>query len=548
MNSINEIAKYKYEFNNNSPVNLDEYIVLYDEALDERYLLFKLYNNLSERLKHAECEVKIYNENDFLVEDIKFSFDGDFDGIDYFVPELKLKINSEITSLKFNVTFLEFENVKFEDGELKKIPQTLDDFLGDEAPTKVEYKKQNKWTKKQDKLKYKTTKKVVKQDNKRKYITNVTKTNKTKAPIIWTVIFSILVVAYFAASIIIYGKTTNVLSDNYCDYRSNGGYLTLVDNYNQTRKLSIPDNIEGRTVSFIEKAAFKGNEVIEEITLSSYVEIGDSAFEGCKNLKYINNPQFITKIGKKAFAGTGITTLSKLENVTYIGSDAFPENSLEELYVPNAVLTTNSLSGFTSLKTLDFNRVESAKSFLDIFGGSNKSSDTLSKVVTRSDIAYNLFDGFDKIKNVTLYGDNTTFRSKLLTNNSISYLRINASSKTIADRLGITSKAQGLIGTLHINIGKNYNSALIKGMSIQTLVIDSGTLTTDILKQGVRIKTLYIGNNVDYSTVDFNTILSIAGDGQIDTLLFEGNAPTNISKNGYKVSGNVNRSQYGIEA
>ena len=41
--------------------------------------------------------------------------------------------------------------------------------------------------------------------------------------------------------------------------------------------------------------------------------------------------------------------------------------------------------------------------------------------------------------------------------------------------------------------------------------------------------------------------LSITGKGQIDRLLFEGQAPNNITTNGFKVSGNVDRSLYGIE-
>ena len=541
MNSINEIAKYKYEFNNNSPVNLDEYIILYDEALDERYLIFKLYNNLSEILHKAECRVRIYNENNFLLEDIKFKFNGDYSSNEYFVPEFKLKINSKITSLKFDVEYLEFETLKYEDGEIKKIPQTMDDFMGDETPDKVVVKKQNKWTKKQDKLKYKTTKKVVKKDNKRKYITDVKKANRTNLPIVLTVIFSIIVIAYFVGALILYKRTTNVLSDMYCDYRiTNDGAISLVENYNETRSLSVPDEIDGRKVTKITKEAFKNNKKIEEITLSYYVEIGESAFENCENLKTINNSYFITRIDKNAFKGTKVI-INDLINVGYIGEDAFSNNpTTKELYMPNVKLGSKSLSGYTNLEVLEYRELESSKSLNEIFGENNNSINTLKKIITYNDSSYNTFDNLTKLDTVFLYGDNTTLRSNLLTQGKLSYIRMEASTNTIMDRLG--NPKDGTIKTLHLNLSRNYNKQILKNLSANLLVLDGGSVTTDVLNNG-NIDNIYFGKGVDYSTVDFNNVLQKTN----LILIFEGNVPQTITSLYSRVRGNVSRSNYGIE-
>lgn len=544
MNSINEIAKYKYEHNNNSPVNLDEYIIIYDESLDERYLLFKLYNGLSEHLTHAECEIRIFNSNDFLVEDIKFSFDGNFDSNEYFVPELKLKVNSEITYIKFDIIVLKFENLMYKDGQIKRIPKAMDDFITKDNPSKELYKKQNKWTKKKDKLDYKSTKKKVKKDNKRKYITNVTKDYRTKIHIILTIIFGILTVAYFVGALILYVMTTNVISDSNNDYRiyEDKQNVMLVSNYNQAKKVIIPDKVDDKNVIRIDDYAFKDNKVVEEIVLpaNANITIGNEAFSGCENLKTITNSESITSIGKYAFKGTNVN-LSDLPNVYYIGEYAFPENNITELNAPNAELDNNSLYGFKSLKTLSYKRIK-GNTLLDTFGDIKYSASTLTKIVTYNDITVNQLEGYDKVNKVFLYGSDTSFRSKLLNNNKITYLRLNGNSKSVSERIGSSTINNFNLDILHINLQNNYKNDILKDMIVKTLVIEGNTLSTDLLLSNAKVNTLYICNNVNYSMTDFDKILK---NGYIKNIVFEGEKPKNITSS--LVSGNVTRTSLGIE-
>lgn len=55
-----------------------------------------------------------------------------------------------------------------------------------------------------------------------------------------------------------------------------------------------------------------------------FVELGDSVFEGCKNLTEITLPDEISAIPKKAFYGcTSLTKVNASENIVSIGEDAF---------------------------------------------------------------------------------------------------------------------------------------------------------------------------------------------------------------------------------
>lgn len=539
MNSINEIAKYKYEFNNNSPVNLDEYILLYDEALNEKYLLFKLYNSISEKLKHAECMVKVYNENNFLIEEIKFTFDGEFDGSNYFIPDNKLKVESDIVSIKFDILYLEFETLKYVDGEIQRIPKTMSDFIPEAEPEKNVYVKGNKWTKKKDKLVYKSTKKRVKQDNKRRYVTDVSKENKTKIHIVWTVIFSVVVIAYFVASMIIYRVTAKISSDGFNDYMLNGTAYTLVDNYKESQRINVPEKIDNKFVTKIDADAFKGKTLVQEITLNYYVEIGDNAFNGCTNLTKINNPNYITKIGNNAFTGTKLIT-GQFDNCGgTVGANAFQGCNLSELHLKNATLDTNSLAGCNSLRVLEYKSISASKSLKQVLGEQTRSTSTLSTITTYSDISYTALDGFNYISKINLYGDNTSLRSANLDNGRITYLRVNAGSKTLYERLGNRYK----IATIHLNLSSNYNEKFVSDIGGVTLVIDGGTLNTQLITNAGYFNTLYICKNVNYSYVDFEKIMSY---GNISNIVFEGDAPQTV-KYGWYFKSNVSRQSYGID-
>lgn len=95
----------------------------------------------------------------------------------------------------------------------------------------------------------------------------------------------------------------------YFDYEK--GYIrTLVS-------VSLPQSLK-----IISDDGFWGQENLQEITLGSVVEIGQSAFGSCTMLKQITLPDTLTTIGWRAFASSGLTSLTIPVNVTSLG-DSF---------------------------------------------------------------------------------------------------------------------------------------------------------------------------------------------------------------------------------
>lgn len=69
--------------------------------------------------------------------------------------------------------------------------------------------------------------------------------------------------------------------------------------------ITIPAQIDGKSVIKIENAAFKDNKKLTSVTISDGIEdIGESAFENCTSLSTITLPKTITHIGRNAIFNT----------------------------------------------------------------------------------------------------------------------------------------------------------------------------------------------------------------------------------------------------
>lgn len=107
----------------------------------------------------------------------------------------------------------------------------------------------------------------------------------------------------------------------YFDYEK--GYIrTLVS-------VSLPQSLK-----IISDDGFWGQENLQEITLASVVEIGQSAFGSCTMLKQITLPDTLTTIGWRAFESSGLTSLTIPVNVTSLGDSFITDcSALTSLYV-----------------------------------------------------------------------------------------------------------------------------------------------------------------------------------------------------------------------
>lgn len=90
---------------------------------------------------------------------------------------------------------------------------------------------------------------------------------------------------------------------------------------------------------------FRNNAGLEQVTVQSGTIIGDNAFEGCTNLKTVYLSSSVAVIGKNAFEGTGISSITIPSNVGLIRPDAFYQcKNLKNFYVDyyNPIYTANN--------------------------------------------------------------------------------------------------------------------------------------------------------------------------------------------------------------
>ena len=97
--------------------------------------------------------------------------------------------------------------------------------------------------------------------------------------------------------------------------------------------ITFPNSIES-----IGGYAFYESPLTEIILPDSVVDIGEGAFENCKNLTSVKLSKNTKCIGPRSFAKTGITSIEIPNSVNYIGTIAFAYSKLSgSLYIPDSV-------------------------------------------------------------------------------------------------------------------------------------------------------------------------------------------------------------------
>ena len=128
----------------------------------------------------------------------------------------------------------------------------------------------------------------------------------------------ILSVCIMAAVIFALAAVWLILSDapvSTFDYSVNGDSITI-DRYNGRRMLvRVPDTIDGLPVT----------------------EIGDSAFEDKKLVRWVTLPETTERIGEFAFSRTPLQSIDLPSRVQYIGAYAFGATSLKSISFPEGV-------------------------------------------------------------------------------------------------------------------------------------------------------------------------------------------------------------------
>ena len=179
-------------------------------------------------------------------------------------------------------------------------------------------------------------------------------------------VLGMLPMTVFAAG----GTTTSGLT-----YEDNGDSVTITGYTGNEASVVIPNEIEGKPVTAIGKAAFSHNNTLTSVAIpDSVTSIGVKAFYNCKSLGSVTfaGGSQLASIGEEAFYGTELLTSIEIpDGVTGIGNSAFYESGLENINIPAGVTTIGvcafeecfNLSGVTFEKDSKLTEIESGTFF-----------------------------------------------------------------------------------------------------------------------------------------------------------------------------------------
>lgn len=105
--------------------------------------------------------------------------------------------------------------------------------------------------------------------------------------------------------------------------------------------------------AIVEKGVFEGCQELRNVTISSTMmtKIPENAFKDCKKLTTIIIPGTIKIIGKNAFSGAGLKTVTLKQGVVTLESMAFANCALTSITIPNSLEDIDE-NAFTGLSTL----------------------------------------------------------------------------------------------------------------------------------------------------------------------------------------------------
>ncbi|ETI96296.1 MAG: hypothetical protein Q606_CBAC00083G0004 [Intestinibacter bartlettii DORA_8_9] len=222
--------------------------------------------------------------------------------------------------------------------------------------------------------------------------------------------------------------------------------------------ISIPDKIDGHTVTMIYEFAFCGLENTKTINIPDSVKvIGAEAFAWCENLQTINIRTSVTTIDAAAFAGNNkLQSITIPDSVTELGVGAFIlcENltnvtlpntissipygtfaacvSLKKINIPSSVKTIEdeafSITGFTEFTVPDTITSIGAGAFSDC---ENLVKVTIPKTVTK--IGDDIFEGGSE--DVTIYGEKGSYAEQYANKNDISFKATSSGQEDPSDIL-----------------------------------------------------------------------------------------------------------------
>ena len=136
-----------------------------------------------------------------------------------------------------------------------------------------------------------------------------------------------------------------------------GTAIRITGCISSSKKVVIPEEIEGRPVREIGESSFKNNIEVASVTIPDGVtKIEYDAFYGCTGLTFVTIPGSVIEISGFAFSGcTGLTSVVIPDSVTWIGMAAFGGcTALTSVVIGNGVteIGNSTFSGCTALTSV----------------------------------------------------------------------------------------------------------------------------------------------------------------------------------------------------
>jgi len=535
MNSINNLVKYNYESESKSPIRVLEYLLLTTE--DEFFLMFKLKNELEQKVKSIDFKIELYNKDNYLIEEAKFSLNETHNGYEEFIPERKLKIEQQFDSIKIVILKAVFDKVIYENGEISKIVYTKDDFKSESmalnnGSNNIKYEASDKWTKKTKKLEYKEKKSFYKKEKKNKYSKDIYKINQSKKARVVSIIFMILIIGYFISSLIYFVNYASEFNDGTFTYKIIENNELKITNVSSTRTdLIIPEKVNGYKVSTIDKKAFENNTSLTSIRIDAKnLKIESRAFYGCSRLSSINNADNIYSVGSYAFSKTNLSRI-KLGNVKEVYEYAFADTNLTYASMPKALLHMDAFNNVSGLEYLNYDSLETGINVVSLFGTSKYTQ--LCRIHTNElNIMSTYFDGLTNLSELTFENANVNFPYRAIINLNVNYIKMNIGSKQASNVFNNLS-----IDTVEFTNNGTYANLLLGSLNCSNVIFNNGTLSSKTLDGYIKAKNIYFRKDVDYSSVYFDTMLNIHSGLY---LYFEDTVPAIISNSyRFRCKGNV---------
>ena len=355
MSLFNRIERVPYAKDSDKDlISLKEYILFNDERLEQKYIVFKFKNNISQLLFEIKVEVFQYDANDNLIERsiLQYKVKEGVKGLEEFVPNLKFKANSKTKYISITLNYAHFDKIIFENGEIRDNPLTFQEYR-ENLPRKEAVK-----IKKKVRVDKKERKQEEKKANKKAYqrkatVKNVKNRHFNKVVIAVSTVLAVGTLAYGSISMISHRINSTEFTYGDFDVRFyEKGKTVYITNYSgQSTDVLIPKSVAGYKVVGIASKAFENNESIRSIRVEAdYIEVKAYAIYNCPNLTYIS----IT--GEGYVLSNGINDCDTLTNISFDRG----------IYTYNSVISCDNLYTFSYENTY-------CSSFGDIFGVTNDS-------------------------------------------------------------------------------------------------------------------------------------------------------------------------------